>query len=108
MFPGAGNTLLNLLSVMKKTDEIGNITFQIIRNKEVIGILRSVTSTEYQTSVMMNLNIDLKVKIQAFLYDGSQYAQIKERIYKIERTYMEGQFIELYLSLTDLKGEDLR
>ena len=46
--------------------------------------------------------------VQAFVYDGSKYAEIRGSIYKIERTYVNGQFIELYLTLTDLKSEDFK
>ena len=106
MFPNASNTSLRLLSTVGRLDELGNKTLTIKSSKEVVGIAKSITSSEFQTSVMMNITIDIKVRIQAFLYDGSKYAKIKEKIYKIERTYIDGQFIELYLSLTDLKIED--
>ena len=49
------------------------------------------------------IKFDLKVVIQAFLYDGSKYAKIKDQIYKIERTYLNGQFLELYLVSSDIE-----
>lgn len=106
MFPNACNTSLCLLSTVGQLDELGNKTLAIKSSKEVVGIAKSITSSEFQTSVVMSITIDLKVRIQAFLYDGSKYAKIKEKIYKIERTYIDGQFIELYLSMTDIKIGD--
>ena len=105
-FPNAINTSLCLLNIVSSTDYLGNKKLVIKSSREVVGITKSITSSEYQTSVMMQKNIELKVSIQSFLYDGSKYALIKENYYKIERTYVNGQFIELYLSLTDLTQED--
>ena len=106
MFPNACNISLHLLSVVSKPDRLGNKRLVINKIKEVVGIAKSITSKEYQTSVMINKNFELKVSIISFLYDGSKYAKIKNSIYKIERTYLNGQFIELYLTLSDLKESD--
>ncbi len=106
MFPNASNISLHLLSIVSKPDSIGNKRLVINKSKEVIGIAKSITSSEYQTSVMMNKKFELKVSIISFLYDGSKYAKIKGSYYKIERTFINGQFIELFMSSTELKEED--
>lgn len=106
MFPNAVNTSLSLLTIVGALDELGNKRLVIKNSHEVVGITKSITSMEFQTSYMMNLKIDLKVIIQAFIYDGSKYAKIKDKYYKIERTFVNGQFIELYLSLSDIKESD--
>lgn len=106
MFPNACNISLHLLSVVSKPDRLGNKHLVINKIKEVVGIAKSITSKEYQTSVMINKNFELKVSIISFLYDGSKYAKIKGTFYKIERTFINGQFIELYLSSTELKEDD--
>ena len=106
MFPNAGNTSLLLLNIVSSLDHLGNKCLSIKSSKEVVGITKSITSSEFQTAVMMNLKFELKISIVSFLYDGSKYAKIKNSIYKIERTYLNGQFIELYLTLTDLKESD--
>lgn len=107
MFPNAINTSLDLLSIVGILDGLGNKRLVIKGSKKVVGITKSITSSEYQTSVMMNLKFDFKVSINAAVYDESKYAKVKGKIYKIERTYQNGMLLELYLSLTDLKEEEL-
>ena len=106
MLPNACNTSLRLLNIVGSTDSLGNKELVIKSSKEVVGITKSITSSEFQTAVMMNIKYELKISIVSFLYDGSKYAKIKNSIYKIERTYLNGQFIELYLTLSDLKESD--
>lgn len=101
--PSIGLTLLQISSIK---DEIGNKTNVIKAKKEVVGITRSITQNEYQTSIQMKVTFDLKVILQCFLYDGSKYAGIDGVIYKIERTYVNGQYIELYLSSADIEVID--
>ena len=108
MLPNACNTSLRLLNIVSSTDSLGNKELVIKNSKGVMGIIKSITSGEFQSSVMINLKIDFKVVLQAFVYDGSKYTEIRGSIYKIERTYVNGQFIELYLTLTDLKSEDFK
>lgn len=107
MFPNAINTTFDLLNIVSVLDSIGNKHFVIKTSKKVVGITKSITSMEFQTSVMLNIKIDFKVSINAMVYDNSKYALIQDEIYKIERTYLNGQFIELYLSLTDINKEEL-
>ena len=106
MYPNAGNTSLLLLNIVSTLDKLGSKSLKIKSSKGVVGITKSITSSEFQTAVMMNIKYELKISIVSFLYDGSKYAKIKDSIYKIERTYLNGQFIELYLTLTDLKESD--
>ena len=108
MLPNACNISLRLLNIVSSTDSLGNKELVIKSSKGVMGITKSITSSEFQTSVMINLKLDLKIVLQSFVYDGSKFAEIKGVIYKIERTYVNGQFIELYLTLTDYKLEDLK
>ena len=108
MLPNACNTSLRLLNIVSSTDSLGNKELVIKNSKGVMGIIKSITSGEFQYSIMINLKIDFKVVLQGFVYDGSKYAEIGGSIYKIERTYVNGQFIELYLTLTDLKSEDFK
>lgn len=107
MFPNAINTSLDLISIVGILDSLGNKRLVIKGSKKVVGITKSITSSEFQTSVMLNIKYDFKVSINALVYDESKYARIEGKIYKIERTYQNGMFLELYLSLTDLKEEDL-
>ena len=58
MFPNACNISLHLLSVVSKPDRLGNKRLVINKIKEVVGIAKSITSKEYQTSVMINKNFD--------------------------------------------------
>ena len=108
MLPNACNTSLRLLNIVSQTDSLGNKELVIKSSKGVVGITKSITSSEFQSSVVINLKLDFKVVIQSFVYDGSKYALVRGSIYKIERTYLNGQFIELYLTLTDYKLEDFK
>jgi hypothetical protein len=107
MFPSSPNIRLRLLRVQSITDSIGNRTIVLINSKEVVGINFSITSKEFYESKYREMKIDLAVKIQSFLYDTSKYAEANGIIYKIERTYLAGQFIELYLSETKIKPSDI-
>lgn len=105
-FPNAINISLCLLNIVSSTDSLGNKELVIKSSKEVVGITKSITSSEFQTSVMMQVKFDIKITIQSFVYDGSKFALVKGKIYKIERTFVTGNFIELYLLSTDLDEED--
>lgn len=107
MFPNSANASFTLLTITSVVDEVGVKKLTIEKSKELIGCLESITSGEFQTSVALNKKFDLKVKIQAFLYDESKYVLIKGKVYKIERTYNNGQFIELYMSLSEINYNDL-
>lgn len=106
MFPNSPNVKLTLLRVSSSLDNIGMKNLIIISSKEVIGIKNSITSKEFYQSKEKNINVDLSVKILSFLYDESLFALISDGVYKIERTYLNGQFIELYMNKTSKKKED--
>lgn len=107
MFPNSANVTLCLLSIVNKSDALGVGRPTIIHKKEVIGNMKSITSSEYQTSMMMNVKNEIKVSIQSFLYNNEKFAELRSVIYKIDRTYINGQFIELYLSQSEYKAEEL-
>ena len=107
MFPSSPNLRVKLLKIMPNTDDIGNVIYECIGSKEVIAISKQVTSKEYYESKRENYKVDMAVKINAFLYDGSKYAIINDLLYKIERTYLNGQFIELYMMESIVKIGDL-
>jgi len=105
MFPSSPNIRLTLLKLNSIQDSIGNKQFMLLNSKEVIGINFSITSKEYYDSKKQDIRIDVALKIQSFLYDNSKHAIIEDRIYKIERTYLNGQFIELYF--VEMKPGDI-
>jgi hypothetical protein len=107
MFPSAPNIRITLLKLDGITDTIGNRKLSLLSLKEVIGMNLSVTSKEYYESKKTDIKIDVAVKIQSFLYDGSRHALIDSKVYKIERTYISGQFIELYFVETKIKKGDI-
>ena len=107
MYPNSPNISLKLLTMDLVPNSIGAIQYQLITSKEVIGINISISSKEYYESKRPDITIDIAVKVQSFLYDGSKYAEVSGTIFKIERTYQIGQFKELYLSKTKLKGSDI-
>ncbi len=107
MYPNSPNIRLKLLTLNQIQNSIGTSSFQLHSSKEVIGINFSITSNEYYESKRTDIKIDLALEIQSFLFNHSQYADIDGSIYKIERTYQVGQFIELYLSKTNIRKSDI-
>ena len=107
MYPNAPNIRMNLLTLEMVPNAIGVMSYQYVSKKEVIGINFSITSREYYESKRSDIRIDVAVKIQSFIYDDSKYVDIGNVIYKIERTYTIGQFIELYLVRTSIKNGDI-
>lgn len=107
MFPNSANVTLCLLSIVNKSDALGIRRPTINLKREIIGSMKSITSSEFQTSVALNMNSELKVSIQCFLYKGEKLVLINESIYKVDRTFQNGQFMELYLSLSEYKKEEL-
>ena len=106
MFPNSANTLLTLLSITSSVDSLGN-KINVVSNKKTIpGSKRSITQSEYQISVQMNIKYELKVVIQSILYDNSKFVKIHGDLYKVERTYLSGQFLELYLTSSDIEVKD--
>lgn len=107
MYPNAPNIRMSLLTLDMIPNAIGVMSYQYVSKKEVIGINFSVSSREYYESKRSDIRIDVAVKIQSFIYDHSKYVDIGNVIYKIERTYTAGQFIELYLVRTSIKQGDI-
>lgn len=107
MFPSSPNIKLELLKLDTIRDYLGNNKLTLISKKSLIGMRRSVTSKEYYESKKHEYSVDLSLQIQSFLYDGSKYALVDGIIYSIERTYLAGQFIELYLVETKMKVDDI-
>lgn len=107
MFPCSPNISIALVSIIYNKDALGNRVLTIKDSKEVVGTAKSITSAEYQTSVVLQKQFDLKVVLQAFVYNGQKYAIANGKVFKIERTYVNGQFIELYLAETDITVEEL-
>lgn len=107
MFPSSPNIRLTLLKLDGVQNAIGNRQLSLVSSKEVIGINFSVTSKEYYESKKSDVRIDIALRIQSFIYDGSKHALVDSKIYKIERTYVSGQFIELYLVETKIKRGDI-
>lgn len=107
MYPGSPNIQIKLLTLISDNDEIGNSVLKLVKEKEVIGISKSITSKEYYESKKQEYKVDVALKILSFLYDGSKYAEYKDTVYKIERTYLSGQYIELYLMETNIKRSDI-
>lgn len=107
MFPNSANVTLYLLAIVNKSDALGIRCPTINFKKEVIGCMKSITATEYQTSVALNVKSEIKISLQCFLYSGEKFVLLNGEIYKVDRTFQNGQFIELYLSLSDYKKEEI-
>ncbi len=107
MFPNSANADVLLLSASSIPDEIGSKRLVVTSKRRVAAMVKSITASEYQSSVSINKKMDLKAVIQSFLYRDEKFAVFKDTIYKIERTYINGMFIELYLSASDISIEEL-
>ena len=109
VYPNSGNISLFLLRVKTAADDVGNQSLRLVGSKEVVGVTSSITSKEFYSSKESKVLLDFKVSIQVFLYDKSKYIYIprEDTIYKVERTYQNGMWMELYCSETDIKKEDI-
>ena len=108
-YPNSGNISLFLLRVKTDADDLGNQVLRLVGSKEVVGVTSSITSKEYYQSKESKVQLDFKVSIQAFLYDRSKFIYIpkEDTIYKVERTYQNGIWLELSVSETNLKKEEI-
>ena len=108
-YPNSGNISLFLLRVKTAADSVGNQGWRLVGSKEVVGMTSSITSKEHYSSKESKILLDFKVSIQVFLYDGSKYLYVpnEDTIYKVERTYQNGMWMELYASETKNKKEDI-
>ena len=107
MFPNAPNVKLTLINVENIKDSIGNEKLKLVSSKTITGISFSVNAKEYYNSAEKGYRVDLAVKIISFIYDESKYLQVNKSIYTVERTFINGQYIELYLNETSLNPEDI-
>ena len=108
-YPNSGNISLFLLRVKTDADDLGNQVLRLVDSKEVVGMTSSITSKEFFIAKESKVQLDFKVSVQAFLYDGSKYIYVpnEDTIYKVERTYQNGMWMELYASETQIKKEDI-
>ena len=109
-YPNSGNISLFLLRVKTAADSVGNQGLRLVGSKEVVGMTSSITSKEFYSSKESKVLLSFKVSIQVFLYDKSKYIYIPREgtIYKVERTYQNGMWMELYCSETQIKKEDIK
>ncbi len=101
MFPNSPNASFSLLDIKYYKDEIGVSKKQIIRESKVMGCIKSVTSFDYNSNIVKGVKLDLKVMIPTIIYKDEQYVSYKKEYYRIERTFINGNFIELYLIRVD-------
>lgn len=108
-FPNSCNISLFLLSVKTSADDLGNQVLRLVDSKEVVGMASSITSKEFYSSKESKVLLDFKVSIQCFLYDKSKFVYVprEDTIYKVERTYLNGMLMELYLSETQIRKEEI-
>lgn len=107
MFPNSPNIRMKLLTIEILQDSIGVSTYQFISSKDVIGLKSNVTSREYYEASKQDIQIEIVAKIQTFLYNNAKYVDVRDVIYKVERTFIAGQFMELYLSKTKIRKSDI-
>lgn len=100
-FPNSANTRLNLISVEQLREK-----YKVLSKREVIGITRSLTREEWKVSVETKIKIEIKVQLNVFSYQEEKFAEIRGDYYRVERTFVGGQYIELYLSKTGLSEDD--
>ena len=108
-YPNSGNISLFLLRVKTDADDLGNQVLRLVGSKEVVGMTSSITSKEFFIAKESKVQLDFKVSVQTFLYDGSKYIYVpnEDTIYKVERSYQNGMWMELSVSQTNIKKEDI-
>lgn len=90
MYPSSPNIKIKLLTLISDNDEIGNSILKLVKEKEVIGISKSITSKEYYESKKQEYIVDVALKILIFyMMDLSmlnmiiQFIKLKELIYLV-------------------------
>ena len=108
-YPNSGNISLFLLRVKTDADDLGNQVWRLVGSKEVVGMTSSITSKEFHASKESKVLLEFKVSIQVFLYDKSKYIYVpnEDTVYKVERAYQNGMWLELYCSETQIHKEDI-
>ena len=108
-YPNSGNINLFLLRVKTDADDLGNQVLRLVDSTGVVGMTSSITSKEFYSSKESKVMLSFKVSIQCFLYDKSKYIYVpnEDTIYRVERTYQNGMWMELYCSEVTLKKEEI-
>ena len=88
-YPNSCNISLFLLLVKTTADALGNQSMRLVDSKEVVGMMSSITSKEFYSS------------------SKHIYIQREDKIYDVTRTYQNGMWMELYVSESSLKKEDI-
>ncbi len=70
------NIRVSLIKVEKKKDK-----YLVLNEKEVIGIERSLTTNEFETSIQTKLNITRKVLVVSFIYSGEKFVKASGNYY---------------------------
>ena len=107
MFPNSVNAALYLISIVNKSDTLGIRKPTIVKKKKALGTLKSITAFEYQAGVAINKLSEIKITLQNLVYSEEKFVLLKDRIYQVDRTFANGQFIELYLSGSEYTLEEL-
>ena len=79
-YPNSGNISLFLLRVKTDADDLGNQVLRLVGSKEVVGMTSSIKYI---------------------------YVPNKDTIYIVERSYQNGMWMELSVSQTNIKKEDI-
>ena len=107
MFPNSVNAALYLVSIVNKSDALGIRKPTIVKKNKALGTLKSITVSEYQAGIAINKLSEIKIALQNLVYSEEKFVILKNKIYKVDRTFVNGQFIELYLSESEYKAEEL-
>ncbi len=100
-FPNSPNARINLISVQQVKEK-----YNVLTSREVLGIIRSLTREEWKVAVETKVKIEIKVQLNAFSYKEEKIVRMNETYYRVERTFLGGQYVELYLSKTGLNDGD--
>ncbi len=101
MFPNSPNILFYLIDIVIEKDELG-INKQVKKTeRKVVGCIKSITSFDFNSSVIKGVSFDLKVIISSLAYKNEKFIFYSNDYYKIERTFYNGSNVELYVSRYD-------
>ena len=107
MFPNSVNAAIYLVSIVNKSDTLGIRKPTIVKKKKALGTLKSITASEHQAGIAINKLSEIKITLQNLVYSEEKFVILKDRIYQVDRTFVNGQFIELYLSGSEYTLEEL-
>lgn len=92
------NESIMLVKEIRQNDEIGNDLSVSKEPRRVFCEIQSISQKEFMSAGQAGYKPDFRVKMWAHEYDGESEIHFCGNVYTVYRTYVDKEFIELYLT----------